>query len=70
MSTVKDRVRIKQLILTEIAELVELWPDINVVQHLCTIMRPYTEAYLWSNEMLLKKIEKYRDELENPDDDE
>lgn len=57
--------RIKQLILKELLEIIELWPEDRIAQHLCTIMRPYKDAYYWNDEMLLKKIEKYRDEIEN-----
>lgn len=62
-------IRIKQLIIMELVEIAELWPDTNMAQHLCTIMRPITGAYHWSDEELLKKVETYRDELENDTDD-
>lgn len=68
MTTIKERARIKQLILQELLELNELWMETSVAQHLCTIMRPYKDAYHWTDEMLLKKIEKYRAELEDNDD--
>lgn len=54
----------KQLVLRELLEIIELWPEISIAQHLCTAMRPYKDAYHWTDEMLLKKIDKYRDELE------
>lgn len=66
----KRNTRIKQLIFKELLEIVELWPDKTMTQHLCTIMRPYSEAYHWNDEMLLKKVEKYRYELETDEDDE
>lgn len=54
----------KQLILKELLEVIELWDNIPVSQHLTCIMRPYKDVYEWSDEQLLKKIERYRDELE------
>lgn len=66
---IKERTKIKQLILRELVEVAELWPDINMAQHICTIMRPITGAYFWTDEALLKKIEMYRDELETQDDE-
>lgn len=66
---IRERARYKQLILQELVEVAELWPHVNMAQHICTIMRPSTGAYFWSDEELLKKIERYRDELENDDDD-
>lgn len=65
MTNTRERARIKQLVLKELLEVAELWMDIPMAQHLCTIMRPYKDAYYWSDEMLLKKIEKYRAELED-----
>ena len=65
MSNLKETIRIKQLILQELLEINELWVDIPMAQHLCTIMRPYKNVYFWTDEMLLKKIEKYRAELED-----
>lgn len=65
----RERTRTKQLILQELVEVAELWPTINMAQHICTILRPITGAYFWTDEELLKKIETYRDELENDDDE-
>ena len=70
MINIKERVRIKQMVLQELLEINELWVDIDMAQHLCTIMRPYKDAYFWTDEMLLKKIEKYRAELEDNQIDE
>lgn len=69
MTNIKERARIKQLILQELLEVTELWMDIPIAQHMCTIMRPYKDAYFWTDEILLKKIEKYRAELEDDNDD-
>lgn len=55
----------KQLILRELLEVIELWDKIPVSRHLACILRPYKDVYNWTDEQLLKKIEKYRNELEN-----
>ena len=64
MSTNKEKARIKQLILQELLEITELWFDKPMAQHIVTMLRPYTGAYHWTDEQLLKKIELYRAELE------
>lgn len=56
--------RTKQLILKELLEIIELWPDIPIARHLRVILRPNKDIYNWSDEKLLKKIEKYRYELD------
>jgi hypothetical protein len=55
----------KQLVLKELLEITELWSETDIAKHLCTIMRPYKDAYNWTDALLLKKIELYRNELEN-----
>jgi len=62
--------RKKQLILKELLELIELFPDQPIAQHLRCILRPNNDFYTWTDEVLLKKIETYRNELENDSDDE
>ncbi len=57
------------MILRELLEIIELWPDTTIANHLCVAMRPYSEAYNWTDEELLKKIERYRSELETDEDD-
>lgn len=54
----------KQLILRELLEIIEIWDRISVSQHFACILRPYSGVYDWTDEQLLKKIEKYRAELE------
>lgn len=54
----------KQLILKELLEVIELWDKIPVSQHFATILRPYKDVYFWNDEQLLKKIERYRADLE------
>ena len=57
--------RTKILILRELSDIIELWSETPVIQHLITIQRPVTDVYSWTDEAFLKKIEKYRDDLEN-----
>jgi len=62
--------RTKQLILKELLEIIELFPQIPISQHLRLILRPNKDIYNWSDDKLLKKIELYRNELENDKEDE
>lgn len=65
MSNNKKQLQIKQQIFHHLVEIVELFPQYTTAQHLIHIMRPRTGSYQWTEEELLKKFEKYRDELEN-----
>lgn len=61
----KQRIQTKQQIFHNFVEIVELYPQYSIVQHMVHVMRPQTGSYQWSDEELLRKFEKYRDELEN-----
>lgn len=61
----KKDIQTKQQIFHHLAEIMELFPQYTTVQHLIHIMRPRTGSYDWDNATFLKKIEHYRDELEN-----
>lgn len=61
----KEKNQIKQQIFHHLVELVELFPQYTIVQHIVHTMRPQTGCYTWSDADFLKKLEKYRDELEN-----
>lgn len=61
----KQEAQIKQQIFHHFMEIIELFPQYTVAQHLVHIMRPRSEAYKFTSEQLLKKFENYRDELEN-----
>jgi hypothetical protein len=61
----KQKIQIKQQIFHHFVEIVELFPQYNIVQHMVHVLRPQTGSYQWTDEELLKKFEKYRDELEN-----
>lgn len=63
----KTTIQTKQLIFHNIMEIVELFPQYTVVQHLYHILRRKGDAkdpYTWEDTKLLKKFEDYRDELE------
>jgi hypothetical protein len=65
MSSNKQKIQTKQQIFHNFVEIVELFPQYTISQHILHVMRPQTGSYQWSDEELLKKFEKYRDELEN-----
>lgn len=58
-------IQTKQQIFHNFVEIIELFPQYSIAQHIIHAMRPQTGSYQWSNEELLKKFEKYRDELES-----
>lgn len=61
----KQKIQTKQQIFHHFVEIVELFPQYTIAQHMVHILRPHTGCYNWTEEDLLKKFEKYRDELEN-----
>lgn len=65
MTSNKQKIQTKQQIFHHFVEIVELFPQYTIAQHMVHILRPQTGCYSWSEEDLLKKFEKYRDELEN-----
>lgn len=60
-----QQMQIKQQIFHHFIDIVELFPQYSIAQHIVHVMRPQTGSYQLSDEDLLKKFEKYRDELEN-----
>lgn len=60
----KQEAQIKQQILHHFVEIIELFPQYTIAQHMVHVLRPASEAYDFSLEELLKKFEDYRDELE------
>lgn len=60
----KQKTQIKQQIFHQFVEIVELFPQYTIAQHIVHVMRPYSTCYDWTSEELLKKFENYRDELE------
>lgn len=61
----KQKVQTKQQIFHHFVEIIELFPQYSISQHIVHVMRPQTGCYTWTDEDLLKKFEKYRDELES-----
>lgn len=61
----KSNIQVKKQIFHHLVEIIELFPQYTTAQHIVHIMRPQTGCYNWSDEELLRKFEKYRDELEN-----
>ena len=59
------QIQIKSQIIHNFVEIIELFPQYTMSQHMVHILRPQTGCYQWNDGELLKKIEKYRDELEN-----
>jgi hypothetical protein len=60
----KQNIQTKQQIFHQFIELVELFPQYSITQHMIHVLRPQTGCYTWTDAELLKKFEKYRDELE------
>lgn len=64
----KKQIQIEQQILYNLSQIVELAPQYTVSQHLLHFLRRKNESkdvYFWSDELVLKKIEEYYDELKN-----
>lgn len=62
----KRKIQIEQQVFHILLDIVELYPQYTLSQHLCHILRKKgenKEAYFWSDEVLLKKFEDYYDEL-------
>lgn len=62
----KRKMQIIQQIFHNLGEVVELYPQYSVAQHLSAILRRKEgkEFYHWNNDELLKRIEQHKDELE------
>lgn len=65
----KKKMQTTQQIFHILLELTELYPQYTICQHVAGIVRKkkvgVSEFYFWSNEQLLKRIESYKQELEN-----
>lgn len=61
-----NKVRNQKQFLYIIAQIVEIFPQYTISQHIWHILRKKNEAkeaYFWSDDLLLKKTEQYYDEL-------
>lgn len=67
----KVRMQTTQQIFHNLLEIVELYPQYSVAQHLAAISRKKSstgkELFHWSDQELLKKIENHKTELEGED---
>lgn len=64
----KHDLRVQQQILFTLVKTVETFPEYTVAQHLKHFLRKKAEkadAYYWTNDVLLSKLEAYYDELKN-----
>lgn len=65
----KKNMQNTQQIFHILLELIELYPQYTITQHLAGILRKkkenVKESYFWSNDQLLKRVESYKHELEN-----
>lgn len=62
----KERVRIAQQFMYLLMNIVELYPQYTLTQHMGHILRKKgapEESYYWSEEFFLKRVEDYYDEL-------
>lgn len=62
----KQQLQVENQILYNLSHIIEAFPQYTVSQHFCHFLRKKLEskeAYYWSNELLLQKIEEYYDEL-------
>jgi hypothetical protein len=64
----KRKMQVIQQIFHNLGEVVELYPQFSISQHLSAILRRKSsdgkEFFHWSNDELLKKIEQHKEELE------
>lgn len=67
--TEKKKMQVNQQIFHLLIEVAELYPNYTIAEHISGISRRKSsegkEFYFWSNEELLKKIEKYKEELDS-----
>jgi hypothetical protein len=67
----RKKMQVVQEIFHNLSEVVELYPQFSISQHLSTILRRKSsdakEFFHWNNDELLKKIEQHKEELEGED---
>ena len=64
----KKDAQVREQIFHNFVNILDLFPQYTISQHLSHILRKKDDAkasYFWNNEELLKKFEKYHDELSN-----
>jgi hypothetical protein len=63
----KQETQVEQQIFYNLVQIVESFPQYTLAQHVHHFTRKKSddqESYFWSDEKLLKKVEKYYDELQ------
>jgi len=65
----KQQIRVEQQFLYNLAQIIELFPNYTLAQHLTHFLRRKDDAsqgsYFWNDELLLHKVESYYDELKD-----
>lgn len=62
----KRKIQVQQQVFHLLVDIVELYPQYSFSQHLLHILRKKgdsKEPYFWEDDVLLKKLEDYYDEL-------
>lgn len=62
----KQQIRVEQQFLYTLAQIIEIFPQYTMAQHISHFMRSKGDGkntYFWSDETLLSKLEAYYDEL-------
>lgn len=63
----KKRKQVEEQVFYNFMQVVQQYPQYTISQHLCHFQREKGDSenhYFWSNEKLLKRIESYKDELD------
>lgn len=63
----KKTIQIEKQVFYLLSQICDMFPQYTFSQHLCHILRKkgeLKEAYHWEDELLLKKVEQYYDELQ------
>jgi hypothetical protein len=64
MNDTRNRIRIKQLIIHEIVEILELYPQYDIAQHI-TYLADRKGFYRFTDDQVLKEIQRYKNKLED-----
>lgn len=65
----KQQIRTEQQFLYTLAQIIEIFPQYTIAQHLSHFMRTKglesKDVYFWQDETILRKLESYYDELKS-----
>lgn len=62
----KNQIQTEQQVLFTLANIIETFPQYTIAQHLSHFLRKKKEvkdAYFWSDDLILRRVEEYYDEL-------